>query len=111
MRDCFVRVQALDVANHLGHRAELAHQAKRLAHRLTRSERAQPRGLDRGPIRHRIGERNAEFDQIRARAGKRSGQRVPLSVAQRRLHRVISALPFGIRRGDVMGIRGFANTR
>ncbi len=47
--------------------AEFAHQRQRLDHGLAGAERAQTRGLDRRAIRHRIGERHAEFENVGTR--------------------------------------------
>jgi len=54
--------------------AEVAHELKRLLHRLPGGERAQRGGLDRRPVGHGIGEGHAELDHIGAGAGQRLHQ-------------------------------------
>ena len=55
--------------------AESAHDGERPAKRHAGAERAQARRLDRRPIRHRVGERHADLDEIGAGLGQACEER------------------------------------
>ena len=79
--------------------AELAHHGERLLQRLPGLERALRRRLDRGAVRHRIGERHAELDHVGA------GRRQRLEDRERGLGIGIAGGEEGHQRGAALALQ------
>ena len=82
---------------------EPADQVERTAQGGARLQTAQPGGLDARPVRHRVGERHADLDQVGARAGHaaQDGERGGAIGVVGLEERDQRAAPLGLERGKL----------